>query len=409
MATVRPGGARHTPSREPAARASPGAALPIVPVRARGLTVEGADGRRYLDCVSGGGKLVLGHNHPVVLAAVRKILDSGAPLQGMGRTTPAEDAFVAELRRTLPPGLGDDARVRFCGVGGADAIGAAVDLVRAATGRERVLACTPVAGGRGLGPVPAPYESYETCDSCGDLGELGPGADRPAGVLLEPAHGPGGLLCAPDAWVRRLRQSTSAHSVALIADERGTGAGRTGAFWAVDHSGVTPDVLVLSDAVGGGLPLAALAHRAELDPGPSARAAFRPNQLALAAGTATLAHLRENRLAEHAAALGARMLARLRELGDSAPVGAVRGRGLLIGLELTAPDGDARLLADTVRRECLRRGLIVDAAGPAVRLLPPLTITEEQATAVLDRLADAVQAASRPRGGPAPPRSRAIR
>ncbi|WP_435615593.1 aminotransferase class III-fold pyridoxal phosphate-dependent enzyme [Streptomyces coelicoflavus] len=407
-----PGGAsRRQPAREPAARTY-ARALPVVPVRARGLTIEGADGRRYLDCVSGAGTLALGHNHPVVLEAIRAVLDSGAPLHVMDLTTPVEDAFVTELLRTLPPGLAAHARVRFCGPTGTDPVATAVSLVRAATGRSRVIAVSDA-------PEPLP-------------GDGGAERDRPAALLLEPVRSEAGVLPVADALVRRLHSRTAGQGVPLVVDETETGVGRTGAYWAFEHSGVTPDVLILAKAVGGSLPLAAVVHRDDLgdsgdsgdlgdsgDPGgkgtvgvPAAAhtgatgaGAFRGNQLALAAGAATLAHVREQRLAEHAAALGDRMLTRLRALaGEFACVGDVRGRGLMAGVELVSPDGTAAELAAAVRRECLRRGLIVDVTGPCanvVRLLPPLIVTEEQMSAVLDRLFDAVRAVDRHRvGGP---------
>lgn len=402
-----PGGAsRRQPAREPAARTY-ARALPVVPVRARGLTIEGADGRRYLDCVSGAGTLALGHNHPVVLEAIRAVLDSGAPLHVMDLTTPVEDAFVTELLRTLPPGLAAHARVRFCGPTGTDPVATAVSLVRAATGRSRVIAVSDA-------PEPLP-------------GDGGAERDRPAALLLEPVRSEAGVLPVADALVRRLRSRTAGQGVPLVVDETETGVGRTGAYWAFEHSGVTPDVLILAKAVGGSLPLAAVVHRDDLeesgdlsDPrgkgtlgvpaaahtGATGAGAFRGNQLALAAGAATLAHVREQRLAEHAAALGDRMLTRLRALaGEFACVGDVRGRGLMAGVELVSPDGTAAELAAAVRRECLHRGLIVDVTGPranVVRLLPPLIVTEEQMSAVLDRLFDAVRAVDRHRvGGPA--------
>lgn len=409
---------RRQPAREPAARTY-ARALPVVPVRARGLTIEGADGRRYLDCVSGLGTLALGHNHPVVLEAVRKVLDSGAPLQALGLTTPVEDAFVTELTRTLPPGLAAHARVRFCGPAGTDPAATAVALVRAATGRSRVVVLTDAGPG-----VPT-----EACCPAGS-------GEAPAGVILEPVRSEDGVFPARDAWMRDVRRITAERSVPLIADETETGLGRTGAFWAVEHGDVVPDVLVLSKAIGGSLPLAAVVHREDLHTGESGAGAFRGNQLALAAGAATLAHVREHRLAEHAAALGTRILTRLRALaGEFGCVGDVRGRGLMIGIELMAPDGAygpsapgtntgrststspsmstspvARTAADVaaaVQRECLRRGLIVDLAGPSrnvVRLLPPLNVTEEQTSAVLDRLTDAVAAVDRNGGEHAPTR-----
>ncbi|WP_189592817.1 aminotransferase class III-fold pyridoxal phosphate-dependent enzyme [Streptomyces massasporeus] len=457
------GAPRRQGTREPAARTY-ARALPIVPVRARGLTIEGADGRRYLDCLSGAGTLALGHNHPVVLEAIRKVLDSGAPLNALDLATPVKDAFLDELLRTLPPGLAERARVRFCGPAGSEAVETAWALARTATGRSGLLTFTGAGRGGAAGVLDGPSanthdarvarlpypQDYRCPFGVGGergadlasrwteslLDDPGSGVPLPAGMLVEPVQGEGGVLPAPDSWLRRMRQLTADRSVPLIADEIQTGVGRTGAFWAVEHSGVTPDVMVLSNAIGGSLPLAVVVYRDDLvtrEPGTPADA-FPGNQLAMAAGTATLAHVRENALADRAATLGARLLSQLRQLASGfACVGDVRGRGLMIGVELVDPDGEgergftgspgaaegdaaaslvpgsgrrplpaAPELAAAVQRECLRRGLIVGLGGrhaSVVQLLPPLTITDEQAAAVLDRLADAVRAAARCRGG----------
>ncbi|MFH9402428.1 diaminobutyrate--2-oxoglutarate transaminase family protein [Streptomyces sp. NPDC017638] len=515
--TAHEGIIRRQAARESSARTY-ARALPIVPVRARGLTIEGADGRRYLDCLSGAGTLALGHNHPVVLEAIRGVLDSGAPLSVLDLATPVKDAFVTELFRTLPPGLAGRARVQFCGPAGTDAVEAALKLVRTATGRTGVLAFAGAYHGMTAGALAAsggapdvrvarlPYPQDYRCP----FGIGGPpgaelaarwaesllddpksGVPLPAGMILEPVQGEGGVLPAPDDWLRRMRRLTADRSVPLIADEIQTGVGRTGAFWAVDHSGITPDVMVLSKAIGGSLPLAVIVYRDDLDtwqPGAHA-GTFRGNQLAMAAGTATLAYVRENALAERAAALGSRMLSQLADFGrEHACVGEVRGRGLMIGIELVDPEADraardtgkptgpggpggvgdqavpagprgpgpggdpgdpggpggpggpGRLrvpaartglgegcavpagwdagrtphppapgLAAAVQRECLRRGLIVELGGrhtAVVRLLPPLTISDEQAKAVLDRLTDAIAAAARDHGTHGPHRQR---
>ncbi|MEU0029420.1 diaminobutyrate--2-oxoglutarate transaminase family protein [Streptomyces sp. NPDC006335] len=500
---------RRQSARESAARTY-ARALPIVPVRARGLTIEGADGRRYLDCLSGAGTLALGHNHPVVLEAIRKVLDSGAPLHVLDLATPVKDAFTTELFRTLPPGLADHARVQFCGPAGTDAVEAAFKLVRAATGRNGILAFAGAYHGMTAGALEASGDAFDVRvarlpypqDYRCPFGVGGPhgaelasrwtqsvlddpksGVPLPAGMILEPVQGEGGVLPAPDEWMRRMRQITADRSIPLIADEVQTGVGRTGAFWAVEHSGITPDVMVLSKAIGGSLPLAVVVYRDDLDvwePGAHA-GTFRGNQLAMAAGAATMAYVRENGLTERAATLGARMLGQLRSLAEEFPViGEVRGRGLMIGVEMVEADGEregegagrasgeggelvgfggvsglsglsgvggggglsesheagavdgvAALsgtvgtvsaggagaevmpggvpsphpaspgLAAAVQRECLRRGLIVELGGrhaSVIRLLPPLTITDEQATAVLDRLADAVATVARGHG-----------
>ncbi|MFE0678475.1 diaminobutyrate--2-oxoglutarate transaminase family protein [Streptomyces sp. NPDC058867] len=432
---------RRQSARESAARTY-ARALPIVPVRARGMTIEGADGRRYLDCLSGDGTLALGHNHPVVLEAIRKVLDSGAPLHALDLATPVKDAFITELFRTLPPGLADHARVRFCGPARSDAVDTALELVRHATGRSGTLAFTGAhhattvdaleASGSvfDAGAVRLPYpQDYRCPFGVGGeqgvelaarwtesvLDDLKSGVPRPAGMILEPVQGEGGVIPAPDTWLRRMRRLTADRSIPLIVDEVQTGVGRTGAFWAVEHSGVTPDVMVLSKALGGSLPLAVVVHHEDLDDRePGARTGtFRGNQLAMAAGTATLAHVRENGLADRAQRLGTRILTELGGLVDEfSCVGEVRGRGLMIGVELVDPDPDldaealdlgrprppAPELAAAVQRECLKRGLIVGLGGrhsSVVRLLPPLTMTDEQAVAVMDRLSDAVHTVAR--------------
>ncbi|MER7464707.1 diaminobutyrate--2-oxoglutarate transaminase family protein [Streptomyces sp. NPDC097981] len=419
---------RRQAMRESAARTY-ARSLPIVPVRARGLTIEGADGRRYLDCLSGAGTLALGHNHPVVLEAVRGVLDSGAPLHVLDLATPVKDAFTTELFACLPPALAADARIQFCGPAGTDAVEAALKLVRTATGRTGLLAFTGAHHGmtaRALGAsggapdvrvTRLPFPQDFRCP----FGVGGPGGARlgarwtesllddpkggvpkPAAVIVEPVQGEGGVFPAPDEWLRRMREITEDRGIPLVADEVQTGVGRTGAFWGVDHAGVVPDVMVLSKAIGGSLPLAVIVYRSGLDVwAPGAHAGtFRGNQLAMAAGAATLAYVRRNRLAERAGALGERMLTALRALASVHPcIGDVRGRGLMIGVELVDPDTGAvaPALAATVRQECLNRGLIVELGGrhsSVVRLLPPLTLTDEQAAAVLDRLADAIPAAA---------------
>jgi diaminobutyrate-2-oxoglutarate transaminase len=418
--------------------------LPVVPVRARGMTVEGADGRRYLDCLSGAGTLALGRNHPVVLEAIRAVLDSGAPLHVLDLATPVKDVFTTALFETLPRELREHGRVQFCGPAGTDAVEAAIKLVRTATGRSGLLAFsgayhgmtaaaltatgdTAVRGAAGeaagtlVTRLPYPYDYRCPFGVGGDRGaELSArltasllddpkgGVQPPAGMILEPVQGEGGVIPAPDAWLRRMRAITAERGIPLIADEVQTGVGRTGAFWAVEHSGIVPDVMVLSKAIGGSLPLAVIVYREELDTwGPGAHAGtFRGNQLAMAAGAATLSYVREQGLAERAGHLGARMLARLRGLSAHHPcIGDVRGRGLMLGVELVDPTAEpddhgalpaATRLAAAVQQEALHRGLILEIGGRhsgVIRLLPPLTITDEQSEAVLDRLADSLTAA----------------
>jgi diaminobutyrate-2-oxoglutarate transaminase len=412
------------------------------------MVVEAADGRRYLDCLSGAGTLALGHNHPVVLEAIRGVLDSEAPLHVLDLATPVKDAFTDTLFEMLPEGLAADARVQFCGPAGTDAVEAALKLVRTATGRHGLLAFTGGYHGMTAGALAAsgdiavrepvdtgagavtrlPYPAAYRCPF-GIGGEEGAalgahyigtlledprsGVLPPAGMLLEPVQGEGGVVPAPDDWLRRMRELTTARGIPLIVDEVQTGVGRTGAFWAVQHAGVEPDVMVLSKAIGGSLPLAVIVYRSGLDtwqPGAHA-GTFRGNQLAMAAGAATLRFVRDNELPTRAAELGGRMLRRLGELAARHEcVGDVRGRGLMLGVEFVDPAGDpgasglppaSGALARAVQRGCLERGLILELGGrhgAVARLLPPLTMSDEQCEAVLDRFAEAVEAACRAGG-----------
>ncbi|TQS43123.1 diaminobutyrate--2-oxoglutarate transaminase family protein [Cryptosporangium phraense] len=408
--------------------------FPIVPVRGEGMTIHAADGRTYLDCLSGAGTLALGHNHPVVVDAIRRTVDSGRPLHTLDLSTPEKDEFVTELFATLPD---TGYKIQFCGPAGTDAVEAAIKLAQTATGRTSVAAFTGAYHGMTLAamsasggvaartgtnldvvrlPFPYPYrcplglggvagEHASAAYAERLLDDPNSGVPLPAAMLVEPVQGEGGVIPAPDDWLRRLRTLTQQHGVPLVVDEIQTGVGRTGTMWAHERAGIRPDVVVASKAIGGGLPLAVVLYREDLDvwePGAHA-GTFRGNVLAMAAGAATLRFVRENDLATAAATNGARLRDGLEKLTHPA-IGDVRGRGLMLGVELVDPDGvpdhlgarpAASALAGRVRTECLRRGLLVELGGrhdAVLRLLPPLTITEPQVDAVLDRLADALRA-----------------
>jgi diaminobutyrate-2-oxoglutarate transaminase len=189
------------------------------------------------------------------------------------------------------------------------------------------------------------------------------------------------------------------HSVPLIFDEVQTAWGRTGRLYAFEHSSTIPDVLILSNAIGGGLPLAVVVYDQSLDlwnPGAHA-GTFRGNQLAMAAGLATLRVIQEEDLAAHAAAMGERMQAHLRAVQAELPfIGEIRGRGLMIGAEIVDPEGVPDSLshppadgaiASSIQQECLKRGLILELGGrhgAVVRFLPPLTISGAQLDAVCE-------------------------
>ncbi|MGK5556752.1 diaminobutyrate--2-oxoglutarate transaminase family protein [Actinomadura kijaniata] len=429
--------------RESAARTY-ARSLPVAPVAAAGARVTGADGRAYLDCLSGAGTLALGHNHPDVVAALQEALGSGAPLHALDMITPQKDAFSGELLRRLPGTLRDNAKLHFCSPAGTDAVEAALKLARNATGRQGVFAFTGAyhgmtlgassvsgpgrmrRGSAAFGPAEAqpvtrlPYPYGYRCpfgvgaDRAGELSarlmesyvtDPSSGVGKPAAVILEVVQGEGGVVPGPDAWLREVRRITAEHGILLIVDEVQTGIGRTGDFWACERAGVTPDILVTSKAVGGGLPLALIAYRPDLDtwqPGDHT-GTFRGNTLAMVAGEVTLRTVAEQQLAERAAKLGERLRAGLRELATEHPqIAEVRGRGLMIGAELVDPaaEPDERgslpgdpAFARALQAACLEHGLILELGGrgdSVLRLLPPLVLTDEEADSVLHRIADAL-------------------
>ena len=407
--------------------------LPIELARGEGVHVLDSAGRIYVDCLAGAGALALGHSHPAVVAALRSALDSGAPLTTLDLDTPLRDAFVETLFEVLPPSL-RGGRIQFCGPTGADAVEAAVKLARTATGRSGTIAFGGAYHGMTQGalvlsgahapkaalgaldadvqhlPFPTSYRcpfgegGERGAELCGRalrwaLSDTHSGILPPAAIIAEPVQGEGGVHPMPAPFARALRASATAAGAVLVADEVQTGLGRTGTLWGCDGLGLDPDVLVLSKAIGGGQPLAVIVYRAELDGwAPGAHAGtFRGNQLGLAAGAATIRHVVDHGLAEHAAAMGERLRDGLREQTAGLPVVAeVRGRGLMVGVELVdaqrsdadglpPPDG---ALAAAVQRAMLDLGVLVEIGGregAVVRFLPPLIVQPEQ----VDRVADA--------------------
>lgn len=417
--------------------------IPLALKRAQGIYVEDIEGRVFIDCLAGAGTLALGHNHPVVIEAIEQVLKDGVPLHTLDLTTPVKDQFTQDLFDCLPSEFARSAKVQFCGPTGADAVEAALKLVKTATGRGNILAFQGAYHGMtqgalqlmgNLGPkrpvqhalngvqfLPFPY-SYRCPFGLGDdagetagltyidnvLNDPESGIPTPAGMILEVVQGEGGVIPAPDRWLRSVRNFTQAAGVPLILDEVQTGFGRTGRLFAFEHAGITPDVVTLSKAIGGGLPLAVVVYRQELDgwlPGAHA-GTFRGNQIAMAAGSATLRHLRAEALHEHATAMGRLLFQKLQQLQTHHPqLGDVRGRGLMIGIEIVDPEGPLDALghppthprlASAIQAECLSRGLILELGGrrgSVARFLPPLIITERQIDHILEIFAVAVDAA----------------
>lgn len=418
--------------------------IPLALKRAKGILVEDVDGRPFIDCLAGAGTLALGHNHPVVIDAIRQVLEDELPLHTLDLTTPVKDRFVQTLFGLLPEDFASRTRIQFCGPTGTDAVEAALKLVRTATGRSTVLSFQGGYHGMSQGALslmgnlkaklplgallsqavqflPYPYD-YRCPFGVGGkaaidlhlnyienlLTDPESGVQPPAAVIVEAVQGESGVIPAADEWLRGLRRLTRQAGVPLIMDEVQSGFARTGKMFAFEHAGITPDVVVLSKAIGGSLPLSVMLYQDWLDtwqPGSHA-GTFRGNQMAMAAGTAVMEYLQQHDVCRHVQEVGQHLRDNLEQIqSHHAALGDVRGRGLMLGVEVVDPQGKldrqghppvAPQLASRIQQECLKRGLILELGGrhgSVVRFLPPLIISREQIDQVCDIFARAVTAA----------------
>ncbi|WP_186196435.1 diaminobutyrate--2-oxoglutarate transaminase family protein [Burkholderia gladioli] len=394
-------------------------------VRAQGSRIYDADGKAYLDCLANAGTLGLGHNHPEVKEAVLQYLDSQQLQQALDLATPAKLAFVETLISQLPVGMRESSKIQFCGPSGSDAVEAAIKLARHHTGRSSIMAFhgayhgmtagslaamgnlnakrAPGMATSGVHFLPYPYRfrcPFGTDGTSTDtlsinyidnvLSDPESGIAKPAAIIVEAVQGEGGCIPASVEWLRALRELTIKHDVPLIVDEVQTGLGRTGKMFAIDHAGIIPDAIVLSKMLGGGYPLAVVVYNKVLDTWKSGMHAgtFRGNQIGMVAGAAAIRIIERDNIPYRAEKLGARFVEGLRGVaGRHAAIGDVRGRGLMIGVEITRPGSEGRAgapdgaLARAIKLKCFENGLIVETGGrdgSVLRFLPPLVMTEDE-------------------------------
>jgi acetylornithine aminotransferase len=353
-------------------------------VRGEGSYLWDADGRRHLDFLAGIAVTSLGHAHPAFVTAVSTQAATLAHVSNYF-ATPPQLALAARLKRLA--GAGIDGRVFFSN-SGAEANEAAFKLARLHGGAERprILALENGFHGRTMGslamtakasmrapfePMPAGVEhipaTIEALEAAID--------DRVAAVIVEPIQGEAGVVELPEGYLAAARSLTLTHGALLIVDEIQTGAGRTGQWFGFSHEGITPDAITLAKGIGGGFPIGALvtygAASSLFTPG-SHGSTFGGNPLATAVADAVLAEIESAGLVENAARRGAELREILLDI-DSPLIVGVRGRGLLVGVALSAP------VAGDVVAAAQERGLIVNAANPeTVRIAPALTIGDAE-------------------------------
>ena len=388
-----------------------------------------ADGNRYIDLAAGIGVASLGHGHPTYVQA---LTEQAQALSVGSYTSLARAQYVTKLASVTPPGLD---RIQFYS-GGAEAVEAALRLARSFTGRYEVISfwggfhgktgsTIGLSGGdvkRGLGPVavgqhnvpfpdvdrnPFPGTSAVECaERClyfltetirrNTTGSV-------AAIIIEPVQGTAGNVIPPSNFLAGVRRVADEIGALLIADEMITGFGRTGRMFGMEHEPVWPDVMVVGKGMANGYPVAAVISDDEhfsaapfgLPSGSSS--SYGGNPLAAATSLATLEAIEREHLVDNAARVGAAMLVRLKRMQERFEfVGAVRGRGLMLGIDLVSDRSTMTPLPDTLTRrifqEALNRGLWAMCYGPRIRLNPPLTIDESTAIEGLDILEEAFDA-----------------
>jgi 4-aminobutyrate aminotransferase len=389
-------------------------AYPLAVQRAQGVMVEDLDGNHYLDCAAGIAVCSTGHCHPRVVQAIQEQAGRLLHICGADFYDPLYIALAERLGSLAP---GDDPKRVFLANSGAEAVEAALKLARHHTGRPRVLAFFGAFHGRTMGAVSltASKPVYH-----GGFGPLVPGiahvpyaycyrcvynltypqcdlADEVAAIFVEPVQGEGGYIVPPPSWLSRLRALCDKYGILLIADEVQSGIGRTGKMFATEHWGVEPDIICSAKALASGMPVSAMIARDEIMNWPAGAhgSTFGGNPVCCAAALATLDVIEEERLMENAIRVGQRLLDNLRELAyESRLIGDVRGRGLMIGVEMVK-DKETKSMAkeeaNQVVLECFRRGLLLLPCGPnSIRFSPPLVITETQADAAFEIFAQSL-------------------
>jgi 4-aminobutyrate aminotransferase/(S)-3-amino-2-methylpropionate transaminase len=402
--------------------------FPIAVAEARGATITDVDGNVFIDFTGGVGCLNVGHSHPHVVEAAQEQL---ARFSHTDFTVVPYELYATLAERLL-------ARAPFTGAGraaffnaGTEAVENAVKFARLATGRPAVIGFEGAFHGRtllsltltskthpykaGLGPfapeiyrVPYPNayrgpSSAEALDALHTAFSTVVAAENVAAIVVEPVLGEGGFVPAPPEFLRGLRSIADAHGIVLVADEVQTGFARTGRFFAIEHSGVEPDLVVVAKSIAMGLPLSGVIGKAEImdvaGPG-TVGGTYVGNPVAQAAALAVLDVIEDEGLIERAEAIGAVMRTRMEAWRERhAQVGDVRGLGAMLAIELVrdpATKEPAPELASRIVGEATARGLLLLKAGVhgnCIRVLVPLVITDAELDEALAAWQDALAAA----------------
>src|SRR6202035_588420 len=408
---------------------------PLVAKRGRGAVVEDVDGNRFLDFAAGIAVCSTGHCHPKVVAAIQEQAAELIHMWGTDFYYENMPRFAEKLAATVP---GPEAKKVFFTNSGTEAVEGAVKLARYATRRDKFVAFYGCFHGRSMGSlsltaskstqrkgfgallsgiehIPFPY-AYRcahghTAETCGaEILEQLEGQifkrlcdpEDVAGIIIEPIQGEGGYVPAPKFFLQELQRICRQHGIMFIVDEVQSGMGRTGKWWASEHAGIEPDILCSAKGIASGMPLGAFVARASImnawKPG-SHGTTFGGNPVCVAAALATM-DLIEDQYKENARRMGEYLFSKMADWTKKFKiVGDVRGRGLMIGVEIVRDQRSKEEAADlrnAIVDLAFRKGLLILGAGAnTVRLSPPLLIDEEQADFALQTLETCIREAEK--------------
>jgi 4-aminobutyrate aminotransferase len=403
---------------------------PMVAKQGRGMVVRDVDGNEFLDFSAGIAVTATGHCHPQVVAAIQK---QAGELIHMSGTD-----FYYESMITLAERLSKIAPMRgphkvYYGNSGTEAIECALKLARYHTKRPNVIAFFGAFHGRTMGalsltaskpqqkrrfsPLVPGVTHVRFPDVYRDAGSESPDKfalacarviedklfrttlppEEVAAIFVEPVQGEGGYVVAPDVFLQELRRICDRHGILLVADEIQSGVGRTGKWWAFEHAGVEPDILCIAKGIASGMPLGVTISKAEImDWVPGSHAStFGGNPVSIAAALATLDVIEQEGLLRNSSEVGNHMLKRMADWPSKHPlIGDVRGRGLMLGVEVVKDKRTKEYAAaerDRVVQEAFERGILFLGCGPStIRIAPPLVVTKAEADLALEALEEAI-------------------
>ncbi len=401
----------------------------IQPVKAEGVYLFDSQGKRYMDFTCGIGVTNTGHCHPKVVKAIQDQAEKLIFGQINIVIPPASIALAEALKEFTPPALD----TFFFSNSGAEAVEASVKLARHATKRRNIIvfqgsfhgrtaqtmAMTtskyiyrynyqPLPGGVFVAPFPYSYfygwDEEKSTEFClRELDRLFHSQTLPeetAAVIIEPVIGEGGYVPAPAGFLQELRALCTENDILLIVDEVQSGFGRTGKFFSYEHAGIEPDIIVMAKGLGSGVPISGIAASGELmahwKPGSHGGTYGGGSAIAAAAALATVKVIREEKMVENSASMGAFLMDGLRSLQKRYPVvGDVRGLGLMVATEFNTEDGKpVAEAAKSVQNACLEQDLLLLTCGTyenVIRWIPPLIVTKEQIKQALDIFESALQ------------------